>query len=518
MLSMAVLQYLSSFDGPLVFSYRTSKLKTLLKIQFPELVFDRPKSRRISELVYGPEVKLANIMATSKLDSDDDSDIGMDDTDENTVETPFLLHHASKSLKAMIDGHEYKAQFPPSALSTTLDQFYASVPPELFNFIAVMTGQVKEVDNFSAYDSVEIDNTTKLLSICQDMMMLRRKGRNPCSKSMALGIAVKNITGSAELVSLLNNYGHCVSNNTLYRAETSIAQKELEKDSMVPAEHLPHKPTTLVYDNIDINEETLTGEGTTHKVNGIIFQNSYVSVAVQPTSSTPISKRARSLKAPEMLCLPPFILGKRPGLPKLIDEPQLPSETQSTECLQSSALKEFSYLAVKTQHHLQLHDSGSPDLHLRPGWTGYNKQKCPEEQLLPKSKLYYLDVIEVPPNSLSTVNHIFDLIVHIADELELKSITIVMDQALCSKAQDIRWKNSQLAERIVMRLGEFHTCMAFLGAIGKLFKHSGLEDIMTEANILAGGSVNGVLNGHMYNRSLRVHKVMYDTRQTADCN
>lgn len=98
----------------------------------------------------------------------------------------------------------------------------------------------------------------------------------------------------------------------------------------------------------------------------------------------------------------------------------------------------------------------------------------------------------------------------IADDLDLSAITVVMDQAMYAKAQDVRWKCPDLQKRIVMRLGEFHTCMSFLGTIGKLFSHSGLEDIMTEANILAGGSVNGVLNGHMYNRSLRVHKVVYE--------
>jgi len=35
---------------------------------------------------------------------------------------------------------------------------------------------------------------------------------------------------------------------------------------------LPHLFTTLAWDNIDQIEETLTGEGTTHRVNGIIVQ------------------------------------------------------------------------------------------------------------------------------------------------------------------------------------------------------------------------------------------------------
>lgn len=127
---------------------------------------------------------------------------------------------------------------------------------------------------------------------------------------------------------------------------------------------------------------------------------------------------------------------------------------------------------------------------------------------MPKFQLYYLDVTEAPPMHISTFNHILELSTRTAEELEPKSVGVLMDQAQ-GNAQDIRWKNSRLTDRIVIRLGKFDTCMVFLGAIGKLFKHSGLKDIMTEANISAGGSVNGAINGHMYNRYFRVHKVMY---------
>ena len=96
------------------------------------------------------------------------------------------------------------------------------------------------------------------------------------------------------------------------------------------------------------------------------------------------------------------------------------------------------------------------------------------------------------------------------DIFELDALVVVFDQALYAKAQQIRWKNDLYQKRLVVRMGEFHTCMAFMGAIGKMFKLSGLEDILIESEVVAQGSMSGVLSGHNYNRAIRAHKIMYE--------
>ena len=52
--------------------------------------------------------------------------------------------------------------------------------------------------------------------------------------------------------------------------------------------------------------------------------------------------------------------------------------------------------------------------------------------------------------------------------------------------------------------------MAYLGTIGKRFQDSGLEDILIEADIVAPGSIKGIISGHHYNRSMRANKMMYE--------
>ena len=87
----------------------------------------------------------------------------------------------------------------------------------------------------------------------------------------------------------------------------------------------------------------------------------------------------------------------------------------------------------------------------------------------------------------------------------------MFDQAIYAKVQEIQWANEQLNKRLVVRLGEFHTCMSFLSVIGKRFCESGLRDILIESRVVAARSVNGVLSGHHYNRSIYAHKAVFES-------
>ncbi|XP_070535408.1 uncharacterized protein [Ptychodera flava] len=152
------------------------------------------------------------------------------------------------------------------------------------------------------------------------------------------------------------------------------------------------------------------------------------------------------------------------------------------------------------------------DIHPVPSWTGFN-QEVSGNAVPPVSKIGYLPVIDASPTDKSTVNTILSRSVDIANKLCLPNIIVNMDEAIYSKAQEIRWQNEEYTNRIILRLGEFHTAMSFLSTIGKRFRDAGLEDIMIESGILAHGSANGVMSGHHYNRSVRCHKLVAEAMQ-----
>lgn len=144
-----------------------------------------------------------------------------------------------------------------------------------------------------------------------------------------------------------------------------------------------------------------------------------------------------------------------------------------------------------------------------PGCTGFNTLlKNAENQDFPKTKIGYLPVLDANPTDMSTVNCILKYNLQIANDLDIDSIVLVMDQATYSKAPQIMWQNDQFQKRLVIRLGEFHTAMAFLAVIGKIFCDAGLRDVFIESDIVAEGSIQGVISGHHYNRRVHANKLM----------
>ena len=84
-----------------------------------------------------------------------------------------------------------------------------------------------------------------------------------------------------------------------------------------------------------------------------------------------------------------------------------------------------------------------------------------------------------------------------------------MDQALYAKAAEIAWKQDQFSN-IVLRIGTFHTISVALPILGKRFGDSDLKDIFIESQIVAEGSISGVIDGKQYNRGLRAHEYLYE--------
>ena len=107
----------------------------------------------------------------------------------------------------------------------------------------------------------------KILSIAQDIVYLQAKGKiqTPRHLSLPVAMAVRYLTGSAQLISLLNGFGHCVSHSVTLNLDTAIPKQELSHgEGALPSTILPGKHTTLVWDNNDFGEETPAGHGTTH--------------------------------------------------------------------------------------------------------------------------------------------------------------------------------------------------------------------------------------------------------------
>ena len=232
----------------------------------------------------------------------------------------------------------------------------------------------------------------------------------------------QSLTNNVELIQIINRCGHGMSYSQIEEINTTLCLQRLastpENSIPLPGNIKPYISTTLAWDNVDRVEETLSGEGTSHRVNGIAIQTI-------------------------------------------------------------------------------------------PGWTGFNNKVRNEEQVS-QDNIGYLQTIDAPASNMSTVFEVLSQSLKIKDSLRLNAIVVVFDPAIYAKAMEIKWKQSEHFEDVIVRMGAFHTICTLLGIIGKRFQDAGLRDLCVESQVIAEGSVFGVMEGRKYNRAVRLHKLVYE--------
>ena len=113
----------------------------------------------------------------------------------------------------------------------------------------------------------------KVASIAQDLIHVATSGRTLTHKAIALGVTVRQITGSQRVTQILNKFGHCCSPDILYKHESALTESITTDEVFVPRNISNDIPSTIVWDNNDFTEQTLSGKGATRAANGIIIQN-----------------------------------------------------------------------------------------------------------------------------------------------------------------------------------------------------------------------------------------------------
>ena len=446
-------------------NYRSYRLKERLQDRYPQLVFHTPKVRNKSEIVYAEDLDQGNV-AESLLKSKEEMN---DSSDEERFEGDISIDHTSVALKDIysvalklkeniqVHSRSWYENWPPLSTDISSESVKKVVSPLLFNFISWLLGYSEDPEE-SNYVELNENATVKVFSICQDLVYNSSKGRNQTPKSLALAIAVKQISGCSNLIRVLNGLGHCVSLSSTTAYDTALAQLAINTSDIIPREFVPKESTKLVYDNIDFQEE-ITKQ--THVTNGIIIQKVLHERNSRPEQVQKISKSQRSVKVPES-DITQFSIGTK-------ETPNFQVETR-----QAITMKPFGEMAQKIDLVYVLVKMVHSDSHVLPGWTGFNVL-LQQDNIPNVSRVGYLPIIDAPPTEYSTINAILKRSTDIANKLELRYATLVFDEAVYSKVQHVRWKNEDFYKRFVVCLGEFHASMSFMSAISKVFEDGGLK-------------------------------------------
>ena len=118
------------------------------------------------------------------------------------------------------------------------------------------------------------------------------------ARHLALGTAVQHLTESAELVSMLNHFGHCILHTSVLELETAVYHNILQSTSLwlVSVSADSNIVTHFCSDNFDLQEETVSGSGTAHSTHGIVIQEvsaTTAGVVLQQTASYQSQPRSR---------------------------------------------------------------------------------------------------------------------------------------------------------------------------------------------------------------------------------
>ena len=151
----------------------------------------------------------------------------------------------------------------------------------------------------------------KINSLGQDLLYVINNGQLLTPKHILLPFTVKSLTGNVELVKILNRLGHGVSYSKICEIEAFLASQKISKSNVIIPESIQiFIPTTLVFDNIDRLEETLSGSDTTHRVNSIAVQSSFIGPFLPKSKEIIPKTKQRSIDVP-IIEIPIYIVRKK---------------------------------------------------------------------------------------------------------------------------------------------------------------------------------------------------------------
>lgn len=414
----------------------------------------------------------------------------LESAQSKSSEFASVINKTASHLRSAIKSQEPTKQWP--FLPTAMNEPTTTAPEVVKQFLYGLLCGDMTPKNPSQRTMMLVD------SFSQDLVYAVSSGSQVPPKHILLPCVVKALTGNVEIIQMLNRLGHGVSYTVIEENETSLCLRKLaatDDDAVLPETIKAHVNTTLAWDNIDRLEETLTGEGTSHRVNGIAVQpRVFGPQPLKPQQTNTVKAKKRSLTVSDTP-LPIYISGERIGPQsfKTID-------IDITQVLKTALQKDLVWFLARqidpTNQHIM-------------AWTGFNIITRNDIQVF-QDVVGYLPTINGPATNMSTVNEVLNQSDNIRKTLKLEKVVVVLDQALYAKATEIQWKHHDKFQNVILRMGTFHTICNFLSVIGKRFQGSGLKSIIIEAGVVAEGSISGVLEGRQYNRGVRTHKYMYE--------
>ncbi len=148
-------------------------------------------------------------------------------------------------------------------------------------------------DDFSSPECSNSSDERRILMLAQDVEHCATHARASMPKHVALGIAVRHMTRSKELITMLSRMRHCSSYDDVEAMDTSTANEIIAKSDIfgVVSNISTGVFVQVAGDNNDINEDTLDGKTPQHWT---LFQRGQFGPAIKPKVYAYQTKRKRT--------------------------------------------------------------------------------------------------------------------------------------------------------------------------------------------------------------------------------
>eukprot|EP00058_Branchiostoma_floridae_P009808 XP_002595296.1 hypothetical protein BRAFLDRAFT_128105 [Branchiostoma floridae] len=496
-------------------SYTKYHLKAKLQGHFgASIAFHVPYDRSMSELVYSSSVCLEDVLdaayrtPTAVPTATDDAQQSKSAQATEGMDKDLLLYHAAMAIKSDISNATGIQTQPISVADMTLATCRSVVPDSLFKLLQhIIT---------VGHDDTPSDQERKILMLAQDIMHCASYGRIKTPKHTCLGLTVRHLTRSKQLLTILNRMGHCASYDEIEVVDTSLATECIAKADIygvvVPSNIKPGTFVQAAADNNDLSEETLDGKNTTHATTLVLFQRGTYGPAPRSQTLGDHSVKKKSLTsscATEILDF--SACGKRPAVTTFLNKVgELIGRQEDHDSICTTAMVDMEWVLMRMLPtklvDVSLHQN-RPDQSI-PGWSGFHAAVTSTfSPHMLSTVIGYCPMIQGSPTEYSTVYTVMKQVQAMMKHLDQEDSVITFDLAIYSMAKEIQWRLPEEFSDTVIRLGGFHIALNYLSLLGKQYKGSGLDDLLLESGVYGSNTATILLEGKSYNRGVRAHKL-----------
>ena len=497
-------------------AYRPEKLKSHLQKHFgSKITFHIRSAANKSELVYSSSITLQTAIGKRDILKQREMSTAI----EEDLELPKKLtvddsiYHTAEKLRCSIDQIE-GLTLNPCVDSSDICGGKAEhiVPHMLYNFLsALMTGKLPEDVQLNP------EQHRRVLAIAQDIIYTTTNSRCKTPKHVGLAMSIKHLTGSRQIISMLHGLGHSVSYDDVVRIQSAIATHVMssvsENVAFLPTNIFPGSFAHAAMDNIDINEETRSGAGTTHVLGSFLYQEkSDVQDRRGPRQKVDNTRR----KSVEMRM---FDLSEYPNKFRRKTELKHLAGNVDTSAWQAdicTAISIDTALSVARLCPIKILEievqRNGPEQQAIPGWSGFHaiiNYKFGSH--LPETVIGYNPVVRGTPADLDTIYTGLKIIEKQMRAMGQDYPVTTLDLQLYIVAQNIRFRNMDELGHHVIRLGGFHILELYWKILGKRYSDCGLADILVESQVFGPNATKVIMQGGNYKRCSLAHKLMQET-------